>query len=274
MRCMHAISILVDGRREFVPCGKCNFCLEARRADWSFRLRQELKVSTSAFFITYTYEETPKTEAGVETLCKKDMQDFYKRLRQENLQKIRHYTVGEYGTKGGRPHYHSATFNLDRGMEASVLRIWHAGYQAPGTKRGHVLVVPLNDACIHYVTKYHVNKIGEYSDRAPPFALMSRKPGLGLNYLETHSQWHREGMRGFTRVGGIYGRLPRFYADKLFTKEEKEQLSKEGLSELGEYRAEILRLSKLHHDPYSHYVERRRAEHDAVKHKGNKNDKF
>lgn len=264
---MHPVSILVDGRREYVPCGKCNFCLEARRGDWSFRIRQEMKVSSSAHFLTLTYaeEKCPKVQDGIPSLRKKDLQDFYKRLRKENPLKLRYYAVGEYGTETFRPHYHSITFNLVNGVCAVLADIW-----------GHGLVqaVEVNDARIHYVTKYHLNKFGEWGDRAPPFAVMSRRPGLGCNYLDTHASWHRKGMRGYTLVNGVLGRLPRYYADKLFTKEEKQELSQQGLSELAEYRDEILRLSKLVENPYEYYVERRRANHDAVKHKNNKFNQF
>ena len=59
------------------------------------------------------------------TLVKKDIQDFLKRLRYhekgyqswENPKNnkienpIRYLACGEYGTKGGRPHYHMALFN-------------------------------------------------------------------------------------------------------------------------------------------------------------------
>ena len=45
--------------------------------------------------------------------------------------------------------------------------------------------------------------------------------GIGKNYLTTSSDYHKAGKRFFvTYEGGIKGSLPRYYRDKLFTKEE------------------------------------------------------
>lgn len=40
------------------------------------------------------------------------------------------------------------------------------------------------------------------------------------------------------------------------------------------YLNEIKRISKFHPDPHAYYNERKRAAHDNVKHKFNKNDLF
>lgn len=154
-----------------VPCGKCNFCLQSQRADWTFRLNQELINCETAWFITITYDdEHLPTVAGADefgeyigdipTLRKEHVQKFMKRLRKAHQLPhvpIRYYTVGEYGTKTQRPHYHSIMFNLP--FEAISLAnvegktnlelIWG---------NGSVRVDPCNGATIHYVTKYHLNK--------------------------------------------------------------------------------------------------------------------
>lgn len=264
---MHTISVLVDGRREFVPCGKCNFCLEARRADWSFRLRQELQISSAADFLTLTYEDkkVPLTQERQQTLCKKDLQDFFKRLRKEALTKLRYYAVGEYGTNTNRPHYHAILFNLERRVAERLTDIWG---------QGHTMIGSVTDASIHYVTKYHVNVVGEFEGRAPPFALMSRRPGIGSNYLATHSKWHLEALRAFTKVNGFVGRLPRFYVDKIFSKDQKQMIQALAPSEREAYFEELARLSKVHPEPAEYYNERRRYAHDNVRHKSNQFDKF
>lgn len=263
---MHPVVVSVDGRREFVPCGKCNFCLESRRSEWSFRLRQELKVSSSASFLTLTYEKTPVTEAGVETLSKRDLQLFFKRLRKASQKKLRYYAVGEYGTRTIRPHYHALLFNCETEVLGQVMAIW---------SHGHCLCGDVTDASIHYVTKYHVNKFGDYPGRAPPFVLMSRRPGIGSNYIDTHAKWHQEGLRTFTQVNGFKGRLPRFYTDKIFDEAMKDTIKSLTPSELVEYFKEIERLEKLgSKDAHSAYVERKRHAHDSVKHKENRYNKF
>ena len=86
MRCISPLSLRQNGSINVVPCGKCNFCLSSKRDDWSFRLRQELKVSTSASFITLTYatEKMPVNSSGLLELRKSDCQAFMKRLRKVN----------------------------------------------------------------------------------------------------------------------------------------------------------------------------------------------
>src|SRR5690625_7067719 len=83
MQCPSPISIKdPNGQHSWqriqVPCGKCGACKHNRRADWSFRLQQELRDAESALFLTLTYsdENLPVTENGEITLRKKDTQLF------------------------------------------------------------------------------------------------------------------------------------------------------------------------------------------------------
>jgi len=100
------------------PCGNCLSCLQKKRATWSFRLLQEMYVSESAYFLTLTYdnENVPRNESGIPILNKRDLQLFKKRLRKFNKKytkvSVRYYSVGEYGTRSYRPHYHSIIFNV------------------------------------------------------------------------------------------------------------------------------------------------------------------
>lgn len=174
MRCIHPLSLVLDGKRQFVPCGKCNFCLEARRASWSFRLQQELKHSTTSYFLTLTYDDSnlPRNSAGHAQLSKRDVQLFKKRLRKEQSalsnDRLRYYTVGEYGTNTQRPHYHSIMFNLVPALADRLEKIWQMGMVYVGT------VTP---ASIHYVAKYHVNAVGDLHGREPPFLTYVSKAG-------------------------------------------------------------------------------------------------
>lgn len=274
------MAVVLDGKRQFVPCNKCNYCLEARRNDWSFRLRQELKVSYSSHFLTLTYEDSklPYSASGLPEVRKQDVQLFTKRLRKvqeaHSEFRLRYYTVGEYGTKSARPHYHSIMYNMHAKTVSQLPGIW---------TDGHVYVGTVTDASIHYVAKYHVNAVGDYGDRAPPFAIMSRKPGIGENYLGTHTRWHLNGVRNYTQVNGEVGRLPRYYRDKIFKAENEEgkleyivdpALLLGDRNEVSEYYEELKRLEKLKEDPAEYYGERFRANADAVKHKSNLFNKF
>ncbi len=97
------------------PCGKCPACVRRRVSGWAFRLNKQSEQSNSAHFVTLTYndEHIKKTKNGFETLVKKDVQDFFKRLRKLTKQKISYYAVGEYGDTGERPHYHIILFNAN-----------------------------------------------------------------------------------------------------------------------------------------------------------------
>lgn len=181
MRCISPILIKNGQRRDYVPCGKCNFCLQNRRADWTFRLRQELKKSKSSYFLTLTYEEknvTRNPESGLPELSKRTLQLFIKRLRKENARLVpwplRYYAVGEYGTQTERPHYHIIIFNLSQELSKRLVDIWLLGQCHVGD---------VSAASIHYVTKYHVNKVGDYPGRAPPFCFYEQASRAGNSLL-------------------------------------------------------------------------------------------
>lgn len=148
-----------------VPCGKCNACLQRKRADWCIRLHYELKACNGmAVFSTLTYSDENLPLADDEpTLVKADFQNFMKRLRKANPTPIRYYCVGEYGTKFGRPHYHALIFGADKSIVESMSAEW---------KLGNVHNGSVNSATIEYVTKYVINRHSEKKGvRTPPFLL-------------------------------------------------------------------------------------------------------
>lgn len=273
MQCLTPLTLVRNKIREIVPCGKCNNCLSAKRTDWTFRLTQEMKQADSADFLTVTYSEltVPRNEeTGLPEVRKRDVQLFMKRLRQENLQHsstpLRFYMVAEYGTKTQRPHYHYILFNLHVITQSRLDLIWGLGKIDVGT---------VTTASIHYTTKYVINRHDDSSGREKPFSLMSRRPGIGHNYVNTHGQWHKSELKNYTQVNGYINRLPHYYKNKIFTKNEKMLLAKQGVA-LGDenYHKEIERLSQLHHDPANHYDERVNYAHDQVKSKANKSNTF
>lgn len=226
-----------NGRGNFervtVPCGKCPECLAKKRADWSFRLNQELKVSDSAFFITLTYNE----ESNIGDLDKRHIQLFLKRLRRilamkvkyvkkENQGgKLRYFIVGEYGPLTNRPHYHAIMFNMPPDCMCELENIW---------SNGHVKVGSVTPASIHYVTKYVINKNQEKVDQETgeiierkPFSMMSLKPGLGKNYIDDINvkKYHTKLNTDLSvTLGGYKQRLPRYYGDKIFPGHIKKML--------------------------------------------------
>lgn len=204
-----------------VPCGKCVECLENRRADWSLRLSEEAKCHIHSSFITLTYSDDHLVYGEYyPTLVKKDLQDWFKRLRKAIYpQKIRYYAIGEYGTRTLRPHYHIILFGLHlKDIQNGILeQTW---------KKGLVHYGSVSRASVHYVTKYHVNKGFNPYGSLPSFALMSRNPGIGYNYINRMIKIHDGNLeRAYYQDGDFKKRLPRYYKDKLYTKEEKEHIN-------------------------------------------------
>lgn len=263
MNCISPLLIRSAGRRDVVPCGKCNFCLQARRADWSFRLSQELRDSSAALFITFTYSDKFLPVGG--TLVKRHVQLFFKRLRK--FGSFRYYAVGEYGTLTQRPHYHVLLFNFL--FPAELLAFW---------RYGQIVVGAVTPASIYYTAKYHVNVCSdsELGGRAPPFVLMSRRPGIGSRYVSSHGRWHRQGLRNYVQVNGMIGRLPRFYKDRIFSRIDKEVMASRGVFESDQrYAVEIERLSRLGNDDAAMcYDDRMLYTHSRILHKVNSLNKF
>jgi len=81
-----------------VPCGKCPPCMKRRTSGWSFRLVKEGDVSSTALFVTLTYntENVPLSMKGYMTLKKDDIQKYFKRLRKLTHNKLKYFVVGEY----------------------------------------------------------------------------------------------------------------------------------------------------------------------------------
>ena len=125
------------------------------------------------------------------------------------------FRSGEYGTTTQRPHYHALLFNIEGSRlqaQASILEAW---------KNGNVHCGSVSDASIHYCTSYIVNKsenkFYENYGLTAPFALMSRRPGIGYQYVEKLSSWHADDSDRFYYPDNAIKRpLPRFYRDKVY----------------------------------------------------------
>lgn len=236
MACISPVTLRQGTAIINVPCNKCNFCLQDRRADWTFRILQELKTANTAHFITLTYEDDKQPvildeETGElqPTLDKRDLQLFLKKLRNANDKSanpvnpfeleikewptIKYYAVGEYGSNTFRPHYHFIVFNIKHQVLEQLSKLWSQGFHVIGN---------VQPASVHYVTKYVLNKDSGWEPLAKPFNLISKK--LGANYLNTNGHEHKKALS--TTVVNDRGqqRLPRYYKDKIFNYREKETI--------------------------------------------------
>ncbi|AXL14922.1 replication initiator protein [Microviridae sp.] len=222
-----------NAQRLSVPCNKCPICLQNRRADWSFRLTEELRTSKTGYFITLTLDDDNliyNIETRQPELYKRHITLFNKRLRKQitlyegNVSrqikqpleplKIKYYTVGEYGTKTHRPHYHGIYFNVPLKIIEKLHKIWklgnvHYGYCTP--------------ASIHYTCKYVINNFEHKDDRQKPFAVMSK--GLGKKYIQRNDAWHVHNLAPYVIKDGYKQRMPRYYKTEIFNEDERAKIA-------------------------------------------------
>ena len=180
-----------------IPCGRCIGCRLERSRQWAMRCVHEASLHKENSFITLTYDDqhVPKDFS----LKKRDFQLFMKRLRKElGEKKIRYFAAGEYGENTFRPHYHAIIFghqfkdrkNVTKETENGIKtisvseklnEIWGKGFASSGN---------MTFESAAYVARYCLKKINgpeaesHYFGREPEFSLMSRRPGIGANWLK------------------------------------------------------------------------------------------
>lgn len=214
-----------DGSVEFIPCGKCLACRIDKRNEWTWRLMAEIR-NVDSVFLTLTIDDD---NLQGPSLKKRSVQLFLKRLRKAlNGRKIKYFFVGEYGEIGMRPHYHAIITNISTGKPMSydtgdtdiIRSCWPFGF---------IKVVPASKGSIRYVLKY-MDKMQDddqfaslYPGLLPPFRLMSK--GLGRFYIESNFDDLREG-NGYFYFDGAYRPLPRYYKEKVFSKEELDSMGR------------------------------------------------
>lgn len=221
----------VMSKNGLVPCGQCLGCRLDYAKHWAIRLMAEAHGQDCSFVtLTYDEEHLPRPPS----LQKKDLQKFFKRLRRSGV-KFRYFASGEYGDKKKRPHYHVAFFGIPVDDPIFLVRhydpkkkIWFARMEA--WPFGHVAVGCLTEDSANYVAGYMVKKIkGKhakqyYSDLGiePEFAVMSRRPGLGVSYILANLRFLRE--NGFLVFKGHKVALPRFFFERVFTEDERREI--------------------------------------------------
>jgi len=182
---------------------------------------QEDRISDSSHFITLTYDtkNVHITRAGFLTLCKRDLQLFFKSLRFKQSgsapSPIKYYAVGEYGGKTKRPHYHVILFNARVEL---IQDAWPNGQVHYGDVSGASVGYTLK-----YITKPKTVPLHRNDDRVPEFSLMSK--GLGSSYLtDKMIKWHKSDLENRMCLNIEDGKkisMPRYYKDKLYNSEER-----------------------------------------------------
>lgn len=193
-----------------VPCGHCINCRLDYAKKWSHRCLLEAKSWSENFFLTLTYDDeflTPTFDNVTgellgATLVPKDVTDFLKRLREKyrieyDHTNIRFYMAGEYGDHTFRPHYHMIAFNLPifdlKYYSKSPLGDCYYNSDTINSLwgKGHVVIGEVTAQSAAYTARYCQKKAGKEIDYAAlglhkEYTRMSRRPGIGLPYLQEH----------------------------------------------------------------------------------------
>jgi len=190
-----------------ISCGQCMGCRLERSRTWAVRISNEASLYEKNCFITLTYSPENLPSGG--SLVVSHYQLFMKRLRKKYGTKIRFFQCGEYGEQLGRPHYHACLLNFDfpdkkpfrkssRGDQtyrsASLEELWPYGHSEIGS-----LTFESAAYVARYITKKitgpradsHYNRVdaetGEIIALKPEYTTMSRRPGIGLPWLQKFS---------------------------------------------------------------------------------------
>lgn len=202
MACNYPITIALKlngiktGELQTVACGQCMGCRIERSRQWAVRITHETKCHDENCFLTLTYNDENLPENG--SLVKEHMQLFIKRLRKSiEPKKIRYFQCGEYGSQTHRPHYHMILFGHEfpdrKYLKKSGDNILYTSETLDDLwTHGHCQIGDVSFDSARYVAGYCVDKLTgdrgleayQATGRVPPYATMSRRPGIGALWLE------------------------------------------------------------------------------------------
>jgi hypothetical protein len=190
MKCAKPIYIRSTGT---VGCGQCMPCRINQQREVTARMLLESAVTETATFLTLTYNEEflPRTTDGDATLKKRDLVNYFKRLRHKTP-KIRYFACGEYGDQTQRPHYHAIVFGIGPEYGPAFEDAW----KDRGKERGFTYAADVSAQRCAYVAGYVTKKMTKPDDerlygREPEFNLRSRNPGLGAPAVKQIAEHYR-----------------------------------------------------------------------------------
>lgn len=202
-----------------VACGKCIACRIQKRKEWSLRMMHEKEFWNDSIFVTLTYDDNHLPANN--SLNKKHLQDFFKRLRRDLKQRrIKYFACGEYGDTYGRPHYHIIIFGLSLNEEDKrlIIQNWTFCDWSNYTIRNKSFGLAEADS-INYVAQYIDKKFTgdkaqeEYvrKNRDPVFRILSL--GIGARYADSNSDQLKANL--CCKHRGTEHGLPRYYVKRL-----------------------------------------------------------
>ena len=240
-----------------IPCKRCIGCRLDYAKEWANRIVLETMSYEYNYFLTLTYDDEHLHKVarineddmitGISTtLDKKDLSDFFKRLRRYyqyhyKQEDIRYYACGEYGSTTERPHYHAIVFNLPiEDME------YHSKSKSGNPQftskiideiwgKGFVTIGQVNWNSASYVARYVMKKrygkdAEEYYEsigKLPEFVTMSLKPAIGKKYYDEHKhEIYKHDEIFIPCKGGTKAIKPPVYFDELYQDEYPNEFEK------------------------------------------------
>lgn len=113
---------------------------------------------------------------------------------------IRYFLAGEYGDRTLRPHYHLCMMNMPLddlrqiGKNELGMPLYNSDLLTDAWGFGHVVVAPMSHATTAYCARYCMKKANGrdplfYEDLKikPEYTVMSRRPGIGYNYIRENA---------------------------------------------------------------------------------------
>lgn len=213
---------------DYIACGQCLGCRLDHAKLWQGRCLMEMQDHDNTFYLTLTYDnehlplkskychEYVDDRTGevmsvlVSTLSLDDVQRWKKRLAKawskRSEKPLRFYGCGEYGDTTMRPHYHFLVFGLDLSDDELVFyknskagkytySLYNCEWLEKTWGNGNVIIGRGSYESAGYIARYVLKKRGSvdkqlYLDNGlmPPFINMSRRPGIGLPFLERVSE--------------------------------------------------------------------------------------
>lgn len=240
MDCLNPVKIRdpVTGNYISVGCYYCKACQQKRAYQWFVRLKNEERSNRFTYFITLTLNEESLTFGSSEaTLTKSDFILFMKRFRKNAFKSkksdFKYYAVGEYGSLFDRPHYHCILFTNQFNTH-QIANLLSKSWKKDNSSLGRIDCEPAGAGSMAYVTGYILNTDDHYNkekweEKQRPFSLISK--GLGLNYVNKMKDYHSESLeRNFvTLEGGRKAKLPDYYAEKIYSDDQKKEIKMKNL---------------------------------------------
>lgn len=239
-----------QGKVLSLPCGKCINCRINYARTWALRCVAEAFYYDENWFVTLTYDDENYSHRD----CKKDFQDFMKRLRKKHPG-VRYFMCCEAGDQTHRYHMHAILFNLHLSDVKCLGKGPKAGYYYESKdllntwSKGFIVLGDVNYTTCNYVAQYCLKKT--YKETEGEFVQMSLKPGIGTQYFKDHWESIYDTDKVYLANGNTYVNNPSRYFDKLLDRIHPlllDDIKQERISKANAYRFDKLIKFNMEYD--------------------------